>query len=136
VAAAVAEEDLLAGEQTLTGRPSCSAILAATISWLNGSLLPPKPPPFGRRDDADPRRGQAQHLGQRAVHVVRCLRRGVDRHPAVVLGHRDRRVLLHRQVGVALVEEGVLEDLVGLGEAGVDVAELQRHGLCTLPWSP
>jgi hypothetical protein len=47
VAAAVAVEDLLAVRQIFTGRPSISAALATTISWLNGSLLPPKPPPFG-----------------------------------------------------------------------------------------
>ncbi len=29
-----------------TGRPVSIAIFAAATSWLNGSLLPPKPPPF------------------------------------------------------------------------------------------
>jgi hypothetical protein len=30
-----------------TGRPVFIDSLQTTISWLNGSLLPPKPPPFG-----------------------------------------------------------------------------------------
>ena len=36
-------------------------------------------------------------------------------------------MLLHRQVGVALVEEDVLEDLVGRGEALGHGAEVHRH---------
>ena len=113
----------------MTGRPSLSAILAATISWLKGSLLPPKPPPFGQATTRMRDAGNLQHLGERAVDVVRRLRRRVDGHAVVVLGHRYRRVLLHRQVGVAVVEEDVLEDLVGRREPGLQVAELQRHPL-------
>jgi hypothetical protein len=32
----------------LTGRFVIVASFAATISWLNGSLFPPKPPPLGQ----------------------------------------------------------------------------------------
>jgi hypothetical protein len=85
-----------------------SAILAATISWLKGSLLP---------------------LAQGAVHVVGGLGGRVDRHAIDVLGYRHRRVLFHRQVGVALVEAVVLEHEVGLFERPVDVAELERGAL-------
>src|SRR3712207_8802257 len=46
--------------------------------------------------------------------------RGVEGHPVVVLGDRHGGVLLHGQVGVALVEDRVLEDLVGLGESALD----------------
>jgi hypothetical protein len=38
-------------------------------------------------------------------------------------------VLLDRQVGVALIEEGVLEHAIRVGERLLDVAEAQRHGL-------
>jgi hypothetical protein len=31
-----------------TGRPVFMESLLATISWPKGSLLPPKPPPFGQ----------------------------------------------------------------------------------------
>jgi hypothetical protein len=42
---------------------------------------------------------------------------------AVAIDLADRRVLLDRQVGVARVEERVVEDLVGLGQRFVHIAE-------------
>src|SRR5207253_9099446 len=41
----------------------------------------------------------------------------------------ERRVLLHRQMGVALEVEDVLTHEVGAGEGRLDVAELERDGL-------
>ena len=38
-------------------------------------------------------------------------------------------MLLDRQVGVALIEEGVLEHAIRVGERLLDVAEAQRYGL-------
>ena len=127
MAAAVAVEDLLAGERDLDRPAEHQRSFATTISWLNGSLLPPKPPPFGRGDDADVRGRQARAPGERAVQVVRRLGARPDGELAVGVERGEGGVLLQRQVGVALEEEHVLEDLVGLGEARLDVAELQRH---------
>ena len=83
----------------------------------------------GRRDDPDVRGRHGERLGERAVDVVRRLRRGPEHELAVGILRRDRRVLLDRQVRVALVEERVLEDAVGVGERLLDVAEPQRHDL-------
>jgi hypothetical protein len=77
----------------------------------------------GAGDDADAAGWQTEHPGQGAVHIVWCLGGRVEGQPVVVLGHRHRRVLLHRQMGVALVEHRVLEHQVRLGQATVDVAE-------------
>src|SRR5262249_60602858 len=45
-----------------------------------------------------------------------------------VLG-RDGSVVLDREVPVPLIEEGVLEDVIGLRKRSVDVAETERHDL-------
>ncbi len=58
------------------------------------------------------------------MQVVRVLRARLEQDLAVALDRRHRGLLLHRQVGVALVEEHVLEDVVGPGERLLDVAEL------------
>jgi len=95
---------------------------------LNGSLLPPKPPPLGVAM-TDVRRRHRQRLRERAVDVVRRLRTRPEHELAVGILGGDGRMLLDRQMRVALVEEGVFEDAVGAGERPLDVAEPQRHGL-------
>ena len=67
-----------------------------------------------RRDDADVGGRHGQRLGERAVDVVRRLRRGPEHELAVGILRRDGGVLLDRQVRVALIEEGVLEHAVGV----------------------
>ncbi len=66
-----------------------------------------------RRDDAHMRGRNLQHAGKAAVHVVRHLRRRPERELAFAVERRDRGVLLDRQMRVALVEEEILEDVVG-----------------------
>jgi len=73
--------------------------------------LPPKPRRSGS-DDADLRRGHAKHAREAAMHVVRHLGRGPQRELAFAVERGDRRVLLDRQMGVAFVEEQVLEDVI------------------------
>ena len=89
-----------------------------------------------RGDDADMRRGQIEDLGQEPVHVVRRLGGGPERQLAVGAPVRDRRVLLHGQMGVALEEEGVLAHEVGPREGRLDVPELERDGLVDIGTVP
>ena len=71
----------------------------------------------GRGDDADVRGRHRERLGERAMQVVRRLRARVDDELAVGILRRDRRVLLDRQVRVALEEEHIVEDAVGARRA-------------------
>ncbi len=129
VAAAVAVEDLLAGERDLRRAAELQRHGGADDLVAEGVALAAEAAAVGGRDDANARRRQAEHLGEGAVEVVRRLGRRVDRQSPLVLGHGDRRVLLHRQMGVAVVEEEVVVDPVGRGEARLDVAELHRDDL-------
>jgi hypothetical protein len=82
-----------------------------------------------RGDHPDVCGRRVERLGQHAVDVVRCLRRGPQGELAVRRPVGDRRVLLHRQMVVALEEEDVLAHEVRAVEGDVDVAELERHVL-------
>ncbi len=86
-----------------------------------------------RRDDADVRRRHRERLRERAVDVVRRLRARPQRQLAIGIERGHGRVLLDRQMRVALVEERVVEHVVGRGECRVDVAELERHELVDVP---
>ena len=77
----------------------------------------------GRRDHADARAWEAQHLLQLAVHVVGDLRGRPQRQLAVGVVRRDARVRLDRRVRVALEERPVVADQVGRREPGLEVAE-------------
>ena len=105
----MAVEDLFAGEHDLDRPAELEGHLGGDDLVVERIALAAEAAAVGAGDDPDSRRRQAEDLGQGAVHVVRRLGGGVDRHPVDVLGHRHRGVLLHCQVGVALVEEGVLE---------------------------
>ena len=85
--------------------------------------LAAKPAAVRRGNDADVCRGQAEGFRERAVHVVRRLRARPEHQLALGILRRERGMLLDRQVGVALVEEGVLEDPVCRCEGLLDVAE-------------
>ena len=82
-----------------------------------------------RGDDADARGRELEHFGQRPVHVMRRLGAAPQRELAVGGPLRHGRVLLHRQVGVALVEEQVLAHQVSPREARLHVAELEVNEL-------
>ena len=68
------------------------------------------------------------------MDVVWRLRRTPERQLAVRIEIADRRMLLHRQVGVALVEESVLANQVGFGKTFLDVAKFQRDFLVYVPF--
>ena len=129
VAAAVAVEDLLAREADLDGPAGDARELGDDDLVVEGVGLAAEAAAVGRRDDADLRGRHLEHLRERAVHVVRRLRRGPERQLSVGAEVGDRRVLLERQVRVALVEEEVLVDAVGAREPLLRVAELHRHEL-------
>jgi len=75
-----------------------STALAATISWLKRiGLAAETRPPLRRRDDPDPGTpGPAQHLGRRAVQVVRgvCVLDAMVSRPSVPRYASRRRCLL------------------------------------------
>ena len=91
--------------------------------------LAPEAAAHRRGDDPDMPHGQVQDTGQGTMHVVRGLGRGPQGELAVGGVGRQRAVLLHGQVRVALEEVRALEDLVGFLEAGVHLAELEGDGL-------
>ena len=127
VTAAVAVEHLFAGEGDLDRPAELEGHLGDGDLVAEDVALAAEAAAVGAGDDPDARRRQPEHPGHLAVHVVRRLGRGVEGDLVVVLGHRHRRVLLDRQVGVALVVEGVLERQVSLVQPRVDVAELEGN---------
>ena len=87
----------------------------------------------GGCDDANVCGRERQGLRQRAVHVMRGLGARPQHELAVGVERGDGRVLLDRQVRIALIEERVFEHVVGARERGVDVAERERHDLVDIP---
>ncbi len=127
--AAVDVEDLLARQRELDRPPGELGELARGDLVGERIELAAEAAADRRRDHADVRRGHVEDLGEQAVHVVRRLGRGPERELAVRAPLGQRRVLLHRQVGVALEVEDVLAHEIGGRERRVHVAELQRHRL-------
>ena len=79
------------------------------------------------RDDADAARGKFQHLGQGAMEIVRRLGRRPNGELIVRAVETHGAVLLHRQMSIALVEKGALENMIRVSESVFDVAEFERH---------
>ena len=129
MAAAVAVEDLLAREADLDRAAGAARELGDDDLVAEGIGLPAEAAAVRRGDDADVRGGHREHLRERAVQVVRRLRAGPDRELAVGGPLRERRVLLHREVRVPLVEEEIVGDVVGGGHRVVHAAEVERHRL-------
>ena len=123
--AAMAIEDLLAGQRDLHGTPGQHRELRDDDLVAERIALSPEAAAVGRGDDADARRRKLEHLGERPVDVVWCLRRAPQRDLAVGRPVGQRGVLLHRQVRVAFEEEEVLAHDVRRGEALFHVAELE-----------
>ncbi|NJN14407.1 MAG: hypothetical protein HC813_01830 [Planctomycetes bacterium] len=73
--------------------------------------------------------GKLEHLRGGLVQVVGGLGRGPDGDATVGFAQGEGRVLLHRQVGVALVEDRVLQQVVGALKGGRHVPELHAHAL-------
>jgi len=129
VPAAVALEDLLAVEADLDRPAQLERRLADDDLVVEDVALSAEAAAVGTGDHADVGRRDLQHLGQRAVHVVRGLRAGPERQFAVAVDAADRGVLLDREVGVALEEKGVVEDLVSILQGLVHVAEVEAGAL-------
>ena len=91
--------------------------------------LPAEPAAVRGRHDPDVARRELEHLGERPVDVVGCLRRGPEAELAVRRPLGDGGMLLHGKVGVALEEEDVFPDEVGRAEALLHVAELEGDQL-------
>src|SRR3989449_11009306 len=101
-------------------RPPRSTLFPYTTLFRSlmtkGIALPPERATVRAGDHADARRRELQHLGERPMHIVRCLGGAPER--KLPIGRRGpvghRRVLRHRQEGGALEEEHVVRRGVGL----------------------
>ncbi len=129
MATAVAVEYFLAREADLHGPIEHQGGLTDDQFVVERIALSAEPAPVWRRDDADMCRGHRERFGQRAMNVVRCLGAGPQHQLAVLVLRRHRCVLFDRQVCVAFVEEGVVEDVIRGGERCPHVPEAQRHQL-------
>ncbi len=136
MAPAVTVEDLFPAQGDLHRAAELERHLGDHDLVVEGIALAAEAAAVRTGDHADSGGRDVEHLGQRAMDVVRRLGRGVDRHPVDVLGNRDGRVLLHGDVGVALVEGVVLEHQIRFGEGAFDVAELERRQLVHVAAGP
>ncbi len=125
MAPAVAVEHLFARERDLHRAPRHHRELRDGDLVAERIALAAEAAAVRRGDDADAGGRELEHLRQRAVHVVRCLGAAPQGELAVGGPLRHGRMLLHRQVGVALVEEQILAHQVGPREARLHVAELE-----------
>ena len=131
MAAAVAVEDLLAGERDLDRpaeqqrRPGDDDLVVERIALAAEAAA------VGRGDDADVRRRQRQHLGQRAVQVVRRLRRRGDGQLAVGVdvGRASRAA---RSAGACCPRRRTTSSNTRSASASavVDVAEVEARPPC------
>ena len=133
MAPAVAVEDLFAIQADLDRPIEQQRRLRNDDLVIERIALAAEAAAVGRGDDADVRGRHRQRFRERAVQIVRRLRARIDDELAVGIHQRDRRMLLERQMRVSLEEEHIVEDMVGAGESGVDVAELERHRLVDIP---
>ena len=129
VTPAVAVEHFLARERDLHGPTRDHGQLGRDDLVTEGVALAAEPASVGAGDDADPRRRELEHLGERAVDIVGRLRGAPQRHLPVgrPVGHRG--VLFHREVRAALEEKRVLAHQVGVSESLLHVAELEVNQL-------
>ena len=129
VAASMGVKNLLTGKGDLDGAPGRHGELGGDELVREDVALPAESSPVGGGDHTDATHRQLEYLAQRAMHVVRRLRRSPERELAVsgILG--DRGVLLHREMCVAFEEHRVFSNVLSDAHGGVGVAELQGHGL-------
>jgi len=64
-----------------------------------------------------------QRLGHRPVDVMWALGTGYQRDPPVGIRDANRRVLLHREMRIAFIEETVIKNVVGILERLFDIAK-------------
>src|SRR6266404_5163437 len=126
VAAAVTVENLFASKTNLHGTIKKKRGLRHHDFVMEGIALAAEAAAVGSRDDTNVRGRHLQDFGERAVQVMRSLRASPNGEFAVRIFGGYRSVLLDRQMRVALIEESVLEDLVGFRESLIHVAEFER----------
>src|SRR5208282_4649844 len=129
MAAPVAVENLLARQADFDGPVQEQGRLGHDYLVREWLALASKSSAVGRGNHANMSRGHFQNLGQDTVKVMRRLRAGPDGQLSFGILHGQRSVLLDGKMSTPFVEKGVFENLVGLGEALLDIAELQRNPL-------
>ena len=72
--------------------------------------------------------GHRQHLGDAMLDFGRMLGRGIDQHPAGLLGHRQRDLAFQVEMLLAADAEGFAEQSRRTGEGGGDIAAQELIG--------
>src|SRR5262245_60215181 len=90
--------------------------------------LPAEPAAIRACDDLNSAGIHFKNTRESAMHIMRCLGCRPQNQLAVRLIGSDGGVLFHGQMGVALVEERVVQDEIGLFQSGSGVAEFERDG--------
>ena len=79
------------------------------------------------RDDADAARGQLQSFRQRAMNVMRRLRRTPQRQMSVGRKRRERGMIFEREMRVALIKIILFKNIIRFRKPRVQIAKFQRH---------
>src|SRR6266566_7911204 len=125
MATAVTIENFLARKCYLH-RPSCHHCKLADHNLVIERIaLAAKAAAVWRGDHANVTGRQLRDLAERAMNIVRRLRRTPERQLVIRIEITDSRMLLHRQVGIALVEESILANQVSFRKAFLDIAKFQ-----------
>ena len=135
VAPAVRVKDFLSRQRDLDRATGDERKLGGNQLMGKDVALAAEASAVGRGDHADAAHRQLENLAQRAMHVMGRLRRGPERQLAVGRDLGQRRVLLHRKMGVAFEERGVLAHVRGGANRLVGIAELERHRLVHVAFS-
>src|SRR5947208_4492410 len=120
---AMAIKNFFARERTFHGSARDHRESANNHFMIKRIALAAKAAAIWRSDDANMAGRKFQNFGQRAMYVVRRLGRVSQSELFVRVVISDGRVLLHRQMGVALVEESVFANQIGFRESRVRLAE-------------
>src|SRR5438132_8538843 len=96
---------------------------------IEGIALAAKPSTVGRSDYPDVTCRHLENFRQRTMNIVRRLGRAPERQLLVSVVVSNRRVLLHRQMCIAFVEESVFANQIRFCETFFHLAELERDFL-------
>src|SRR6266852_843959 len=112
VAPAVAIKNFLARQTNFHWAVQQKRGLRDDNFMIEGIALPAKSSAVGRGDHANVRGRHFQHLGQRAVKVMRSLRAGPNGQLSIGIFCSHSRMLLDGKMRAPLLEKRILEDFV------------------------
>src|SRR5262249_40818860 len=130
--AAMTVEDFLASERDLHRTAGYHRKLGDDDLVIERIAFATETTAVGSRDHSDVTGGHLEHLRQRAMNVVRRLSGAPQGELFIGIKYRNCRLLLHRQMSVAFVEEQVLANQVRFRESRFDGAEFERDLLVNI----